>query len=98
MAGQVYLSPGIGRVVANRFKVGIAGADPSAFSILTERERSVLQLLAEGCTTNEIGMRLSLSTKTVATHREHIMQKLDIHNIAGLTKYAIQQGLTALEF
>ncbi len=98
MAGQVYLSPGIGQVVVDHFKAGSASVNPSAFSILTARERMVLQLLAEGHTTKEIGKRLRLSAKTIATHREHIMEKLGIQNIAGLTKYAIQQGLTTLEF
>ncbi|MCG6869986.1 MAG: response regulator transcription factor [Gammaproteobacteria bacterium] len=98
MSGQVYLSPGIGQVVANHFKARSSDAIPSAFSILTDKERAVLQLLAEGHSTKEIGERLSLSAKTIATHREHIMEKLGIQNIAGLTKYAIQQGLTTLDF
>ncbi len=97
LAGQVYLSPGIGRVIADQFK-GDKGPDgtPSVFSILTDRERAVLQLLAEGFSTKEISERLKLSTKTVASHREHIMKKLGITSIAGLTKYAIQEGLTTL--
>jgi len=98
MAGQVYLSPGIGQVVVNRLKADRAAASPSAFSLLTNKERAVLQLLAEGHTTKEIAVHLRLSVKTVATHREHIMEKLGIPNIAGLTKYAIKQGLTTLEF
>ena len=96
LAGQIYLSPGIGQVVADHFKTGGDAAGTSAFSILTEKERAVLQLLAEGHTTREIGERLTLSAKTVATHREHIMEKLGIRSIAGLTRYAIQQGLTTL--
>ncbi len=61
---------------------------------LTNREREVLQLVAEGYTTKEIAPILHVSVKTVDSHREHIMEKLNIHNIAGLTKYAIKEGLT----
>lgn len=60
---------------------------------LTAREREVLQLVAEGCTTKEIASRLDVSVKTADTHRSHIMQKLDIHDIAGLTRFAIQHGI-----
>jgi len=97
LADQVYISPGIGRVVADHFKAGSDEPIVSVFSVLTDRERAVLQMLAEGHSTKEVGARLNLSAKTIASHREHIMQKLDIRSIAGLTKYAIQQGLTALE-
>ncbi len=97
MAGQVYLCSGIGRVIAEHFKVGNGDANASVFSILTEKERTVLQLLAEGHSTKQIAERLKLSAKTIASHREHIMQKTGIPNIAGLTKYAIQQGLTSLD-
>jgi len=61
---------------------------------LTGLEREVLQLVAEGHTTKEIAEILNLSTKTIDSHREHIMQKLGIRNIAGLTKYAIREGMT----
>jgi len=97
MGGRVYISPSVGRVVADHFKAGSDELVVSAFSVLTARERMVLQLLAEGLGTKEVGAHLNLSAKTIASHREHIMQKLDIRSIAGLTKYAIQQGLTALE-
>ncbi|MDH3279792.1 MAG: response regulator transcription factor [Gammaproteobacteria bacterium] len=97
MAGQVYLSPGIGQVVVDQLTAARADAGDSAFSRLTDRERAVLQLLAEGHTTKEMAEHLSLSAKTVATHREHLMAKLGITSIAGLTRYAIQQGLTVLD-
>ena len=61
------------------------------------REREVLQLIAEGCTSGEIASRLYLSTNTVDTHRRNIMKKLDVHSVAGLTKYAIREGLTNIE-
>ncbi len=63
---------------------------------LTHREREILQLVAEGKTTKKIAATLHISVKTVDSHREHIMDKLDIHNVAGLTKYAIREGLTFL--
>ena len=65
----------------------------SAFSVLTQREREVLQLMAEGNSTKQIAIRLFISPKTVEAHRLRIMNKLDIDNVALLTKYAIQEGL-----
>ena len=69
----------------------------SVHEILGAREREVLQLLAEGLTSSQIAQRLSVSTSTVETHRRNIMRKLDVHNVAELTKYAIREGLTPLE-
>ena len=63
----------------------------------SEREREVLQLLAEGLSSPEIGKRLFIATSTVETHRRNIMRKLGIHNVADLTKWAIREGLTELE-
>ncbi|NNF43014.1 MAG: response regulator transcription factor [Phycisphaerales bacterium] len=94
IAGQVYLSPAVAGTVVEAMKNGGSGADASAFTVLTDRERSVLQLIAEGNSTRAIAERLHLSIKTIGTHREHIMHKLDIHSVAGLTKYAIREGLT----
>jgi DNA-binding NarL/FixJ family response regulator len=74
-----------------------ANAGESAFSQLTTKEREIAQLLAEGHSTKEIAARLSVSAKTVGTHREHIMGKLQLHSIAQLTRYAIREGLTSLE-
>lgn len=65
--------------------------------LLSEREREVLQLLAEGMTSPQIGKRLFIATSTVETHRRSIMRKLDIHNVADLTKWAIREGLTQLD-
>lgn len=96
MANRTYLSPPIAGVVVDAMRRRKPRASsPSQFALLTDREREVLQLLAEGHTAKEIAARLSLSIKTIATHRQHIMDKLAIHNIAGLTKYAIQEGLTS---
>ena len=69
----------------------------SAFSVLSKREREILQLLAEGKTTKQIAKSLHISTKTVEVHRLNIMNKLKIDSIAQLTKYAIQEGLTLPE-
>ena len=65
--------------------------------LLSAREREVLQLLSEGKSTREIGDKLNVSAKTVETHRQHLMDKLNMHTVAELTKYAIREGLTPLE-
>ena len=97
MARKIYLSPGISDIVIKDFVVGYSSPDSSAYSILTNREREVLQLMAEGKTTNQIAESLCVSVKTVEAHRKQMMNKLDIHSVAELTKYAIRQGLTSLE-
>ena len=68
--------------------------ESGAFNILTQREREVLQLLAEGNTTKQIGRNLHISPKTVEAHRLRVMNKLGMDSVAQLTKYAIQEGLT----
>ena len=96
---QVYLSPGISDIVIKDFVIGWSSEESSssAYSILTARERQVLQLMAEGKSTNQIADSLFVSVKTVEAHRKQLMNKLDIHSVAELTKYAIRQGLTSLE-
>ncbi|MFH1569802.1 MAG: response regulator transcription factor [Gemmatimonadota bacterium] len=97
MAGQRYLSPAVTDVVVEdfvRYAGASAGLPPS---LLTAREREVLQLLAEGHTTRQIAVRLEVSAKTVDAHRQNLVSKLDLHSIADLTKYAIRTGLTGLE-
>jgi len=69
----------------------------SAFGILTSREREVLQLMSEGQSTAKIADQLHVSVKTVESHRQQLMQKLNIRSVAELTKYAIREGLTTLE-
>jgi DNA-binding NarL/FixJ family response regulator len=66
-------------------------------SPLSQREREVLQLIAEGKSTKEAAAILSVSVKTIESHRKQIMDKLDLHSVAELTKYAIREGLTRLE-
>jgi DNA-binding NarL/FixJ family response regulator len=96
-ADQIYLSPRITHVVINDYLNKVPMAKNSVFSVLTAREREVLQLLAEGKTTKEIAFTLDLSTKTVEAHRQKIMEKSKLHSVAELTKYAIREGLTSLE-
>lgn len=95
-AGHTYLSPAISGTVVESYVRNVRSAPVSAFSQLTNREREVLQLLVEEKTIKEIAGELHLSIKTVHAHREHLMQKLDIQTVAGLTKYAVREGLTEL--
>jgi two-component system, NarL family, response regulator NreC len=94
---KIYLSPGISDIVIKDFVIGWSPPDSSAYAVLTTREREVLQLMAEGRNTNQIAESLCVSVKTVEAHRKQMMNKLDIHSVAELTKYAIRQGLTSLE-
>jgi DNA-binding NarL/FixJ family response regulator len=95
--GRTYLSEPVRQLVVQEYVAGLQRGDRSAFSLLSAREREVLQLVAEGASTKEIGDRLSISVKTVETHRRQIMEKLDLHSVAELTKYAIREGLTPLD-
>lgn len=92
--GKTYLCPDSADVLVRQQTQGVE--DP-VFGLLTERERQVLQLLAEGYGSKEVGDRLHISSKTVDTHRQHIMEKLDTDNLPDLVKYAIRAGLTNLD-
>ena len=95
-AGRIYLSETLTDEVIKEF-INIADSGKSsAYSILSPREREVLQLLAEGKATKEIAAKLNVSVKTIETHRKQIMDKLNLHSIAELTKYAVREGLTPL--
>jgi two-component system response regulator NreC len=96
LKNQTYLSPCISGVVVDHFVRKSSKSESTVFSHLTDREREVLQLMAEGKTTKEIAFQLNLSIKTIETHRMKVMEKLDIHTVAELTKYAIREGLTSL--
>jgi DNA-binding NarL/FixJ family response regulator len=94
--GRMYLSPSIAEtVVKSSLEKSDRGQQGSSV-LLSGREREVLQMIAEGKSTKEIAFKLFVSTKTVETHRKQIMDKLNIRTIAGLTKYAIREGLTSL--
>ena len=97
MSGKVYLSPTITDIVVDSYVRQPSEPEQSAFSVLSQREREVLQLMAEGNTTKQIALRLHISPKTVEGHRLRLMSKLNIDNVAQLTKYAIQEGLTSAE-
>ncbi|MDT7042212.1 response regulator transcription factor [Candidatus Nitronereus thalassa] len=96
-ANYSYLCPQVAGYIADAYRKPQASSGTTGLLPLTGREREVLQLLAEGQTTEHIATLLHISNKTVHTHRNHIMNKLHIDNLADLTKYAIREGLTTLE-
>jgi|SRR5690606_27399347 len=89
LRGSIYLSPGISEAVVN----ACMSKEDKPIELLTDRERQVLQLIAEGHTTKSIASVLYLSVKTAESHRTRIMQRLGIHNIASLVRYAIRRGM-----
>jgi len=93
MGGKTYVSPSIGDMIIQEY-ISKPDEEKSVFSLLSQREREVLQHFAEGKTTKQTAMCLHISPKTVEAHRLNLMNKLGIDNIAQLTKYAIQEGLT----
>jgi DNA-binding NarL/FixJ family response regulator len=97
MADRDYLSPAVSRTVIEQCRQQVPHDEQSAFSILSDRERQVLQQIAEGHSTKEVAANLAIGSKTVETHRRRIMQKLGMHGVADLTKYAICEGLTSRE-
>jgi len=97
MQQQLYLSAQISGDIINDYLRLLKTSDPSVFTVLTPRERQVLQMLAEGNTTKTIAGSLGVSAKTVETYRQQLMDKLEIRSIAELTKYAVREGLTSLE-
>jgi DNA-binding NarL/FixJ family response regulator len=96
-ANKTYLSPTIVDVMVKNYFHRLEKVNSTAFSILSHRECEVLQLLAEGKSIKEVAHYLSVSIRTIETHRQQIMKKLNIHSIAELTKYAIREGLTSLD-
>lgn len=100
MRGEKYLSPAVSTHVIADYLQRASGSTTSrsdtaisSSTPLTLRQREILQLIAEGNTTKEIAAKLTLSVKTVETHRTQLMERLDIHDIAGLVRYAIRIGL-----
>jgi DNA-binding NarL/FixJ family response regulator len=96
--GKIYLSPGITNIVVNEFVSSIQKKEKEGDKeCLSPREKEVLQLIAEGMTTKEIAGNMNISDKTVDGHRQKIMNKLELHSIAQLTKFAIREGISSLE-
>jgi len=94
MAGKPYLSPGISEKVIEGYLEGKENnRSLSAWETLSQREREVLKLIAEGYKNKEIAEDLCISLKTVEKHRANLMKKLDLHNAAALTVYAVERGL-----
>jgi two-component system, NarL family, nitrate/nitrite response regulator NarL len=93
-SGEAFFSPEVARVALNQFVRG--GGSGSRSAHLTHREREVLIQISGGLSNKEIASQLGVGVRTVETHRERIMRKLDIHSVAGLTKYAITEGLVPL--
>lgn len=94
---EIYLSPRVSRHVVSGFLDGTPHRNESTIDALTARQREILQLIAEGKSTKEIAYKLNVSIKTVETHRAALMQRLDIHDVAGLVLYAVRHGLISVD-
>ncbi len=93
--GESFFSPEVARVALNQLVNN--GGKKESFGQLTDREREVLVLIAQGQSNKEIASHLGIGVRTIETHRERIMRRLDIHSVAGLTKFAIANGMVSLE-
>lgn len=93
--GETYLSPAVSKLLVE--KVVHTSAESNLLDQLTQRQREILQLIAEGMTSKEIALKLGVSAKTVKTHRSDMMGQLGIHDIAGLVRFAFQVGLVTIE-
>ncbi len=91
--GAAYLSPAITRQVVDALLAPRQPSAPVGVSLLTDRERQVLTLIADGLSSKEIAQDLGVSLKTVDSHRSNLMEKLDIHKVSGLVRFAIRSGL-----
>jgi len=94
-AGEVFFAPSVSRVIVDQIVDG-GGRVVEPVQSLTDREREVLSLIAEGLLNKQIADKLGIGVRTIETHRERIMRKLDIHTVAELTKYAIAHGMTTM--
>jgi len=92
--GDTWLSPSVSKTVISSY-LERSGSDAGQ-DLLTVRQNQVLKLIAEGCSTKEVSFRLNLSIKTIETYRTQIMEKLEIHDLPGLVRYAIRNGIIAL--
>ena len=93
--GRSYLSPEVSEQIVNRYIGGVNATSPSAWETLCKREREVLKLVAEGNTNKMISSLMCISVKTVEKHRSNLMKKLNLHNSAALTTFAIEKGVLA---
>jgi DNA-binding NarL/FixJ family response regulator len=91
--GETYLSPAVSKHVIAGYLKRTGGGAPSSLERLSARQREILQLIAEGYTTKEIAQKLSVGVKTTEMHRTQLMEALDLHDIAGLVRYAIRMGV-----
>jgi DNA-binding NarL/FixJ family response regulator len=96
LRGETYLSPAVSKGVVSDY-VQRLRAEENPGNVLTQRQREVLQLVAEGHSTKEIARRLDVAVKTVDTHRTQLMKQLDIHEVAGLVRYAVRNGLISAD-
>jgi len=94
--GEVYLSPPIATDIVGQTVAGKATKSKNAFTVLSKREREILQLIAEGLPASEIANQLSLSSKTVFAHRQRLMEKLGLESTVAIVKYALREGLIEL--
>ena len=97
MLNHTFLSSDILESVVSDYVSQLTNSEYDAYRQLSDRERQVLQLLAEGNSTKEIAFKLHVSVKTIESHRQNIMNKLGIRTLAGLTKFAVREGLTSLD-
>lgn len=95
--GEPFFSADISQIVLNQYLAETGTDESPAAAVLTNRERQVLAAIAEGQSNKEIASTLGVGVRTVETHRERVMSKLNIHSVAGLTKYAITNGIVELE-
>lgn len=96
VSGKPYLSPAVAGFVVEEFVQQVSPAPAKSLALLTSREQEILKLLAEGMRAREIAQELSIGQKTVEAHRQNLMNKLDMHSIAELTRFAIREGLTTV--
>jgi DNA-binding NarL/FixJ family response regulator len=92
--GEIYLDATIAQEILREYVSKLDGGGDKPAALLTSRQSEVLQMISEGRTTKEIASLLDVSVKTIETYRRQIMARLDIHSVAGLTKYAVREGLT----
>ena len=94
-AGEAFFSPPVAQIALNQYLTDADDTKP--LSKLSDRESEVVALIAEGKSNKEIAMHLGIGVRTIETHRERIMRKLDIHSVAGLTKFAIANGMITMD-